>query len=219
MAQYLTGMRELILSLHLTFVIMFALFICSVIATTVFLERLWYLRRSHILPKKFYIEVKDLLERGKVDEAKTLCKREDFPLGRLILVGLEHPADQELTAQQIRARVEDAGRYESSRMEGPSDILGTIAGIAPLLGLLGTVLGMIEIFGVISDEGVGNTTLLASGIATALITTVFGIGLAIPSLVAYKFCLSKAQSLVLEMEQWVATALRTLLYRDSAHAA
>jgi biopolymer transport protein ExbB len=214
----LYALRNLIESLHLGYWIMGAIFLCSVVGTSVFLERLWFFRDKNVLPRKFLIQIRDLFQRNKLEDAKTLCLQDDSSLARILLVGLEYQEGKGhspslFSSDSLQNRLEESGRHEAHRLEGASEILGTIAGIAPLLGLLGTVLGMIEVFGEISNEGIGNPTVLAGGIATALITTVFGIGVAVPSLVGYKYCMGRVKTLILELER-ATTAMLTLAGRD-----
>ena len=210
METYLNAVRGWVESMALGYWVMAAIFLCSVVALTIFLERLWYLRWKKIFPREFFIEIQELLRRGKVEDALTLCKKDDSPLARLLMVGLSSPKESIKEYAQLKERLEEMGRHEAHRLEGSSEVLGTIAGISPLLGLLGTALGMVEVFGVISQEGIGNPTMLASGIATALITTVFGIAVAIPSLVAYKYFMGKVKTFVIELEYRTAVALDSL---------
>jgi len=179
---------------------MIFILICSIIALAIICERIWVLlvRHKRIIPAKTLIEVKHRVERGEIDDARLACEKSASSLGRILLAGLESAdAGREI----IRERLEDRGVRESGELMRYLNVLSTVAGVAPLLGLLGTVTGMIRLFGVISLEGPGNPASMATGIAEALITTAAGLTVAIPSYVAYRYFTSRAERLVGEMEE------------------
>ena len=130
--------------------------------------------------------------------ALSTLKDEDGPFLNIMRAGLEK---RDQSNEEIKEAILDQGRQETNTLERGLVILETIAGIAPLLGLLGTVLGMIKVFQVISDQGLGQTQLLSGGISEALITTVVGLSIAIPTLVAYNYFTHKVERFVLEIEK------------------
>ena len=177
--------------------LMYPILFCSILAVAIFLERLWSLRRSKVIPNSFIIEISDLIRLRKLDEAKTLCKLNDTPIARILMVGLKNYGKRR---ELVKESIEEVGRMEAAQLERFLTTLGTIAGIAPLLGLLGTVTGMIKAFTVISHAGIGNPQMLAGGISEALITTAAGLTVAIPSFVFYKYLRSRVDKMVLRME-------------------
>ncbi len=179
-------------------VFMYPIILCSIIAMAVFLERLWVLRRKQILPPDFVRNVEDLLKKEKVSEALFLCQGDTSSIARIFLAGLKNAGRG---MWLVKESVEERGEREAVILEKRVGILATIANLTPLLGLLGTVSGMIKTFNVISVQGVGNPAPLAGGIAEALITTAAGLCIAIPTLVGHRIIKDKAQSLIFEMEE------------------
>ncbi|OPX18873.1 MAG: hypothetical protein BZ151_12305 [Desulfobacca sp. 4484_104] len=178
-------------------VLMYPILLCSVLSVAIFLERLWGLRRGQVIPNAFIIEISDLIRLRKLDEARTLCKLNDSPIARILMAGLKNYGQK---WEAVKESIEEVGRLEAASLERFLTTLGTIAGIAPLLGLLGTVTGMIKAFTVISHAGIGNPQMLAGGISEALITTAAGLTVAIPSFVFYKYLRSRADKMILRME-------------------
>jgi len=178
-------------------VLMYPILFCSILSVAIFLERLWGLRRGQVIPNAFIIEISDLIRLRKLDEARTLCKLNDSPIARILMAGLKNYGQR---WEAVKESIEEVGRLEAASLERFLTTLGTIAGIAPLLGLLGTVTGMIKAFTVISHAGIGNPQMLAGGISEALITTAAGLTVAIPSFVFYKYLRSRADKMILRME-------------------
>ncbi|MBN2231943.1 MAG: MotA/TolQ/ExbB proton channel family protein [Deltaproteobacteria bacterium] len=178
-------------------VLMYPILICSVLSLAILLERLWALRRSRVIPGNFVREIDSLIREQKISEAMSLCKLNDTHVARILHAGLRNYGKRR---DAIKEAIEEVGRIEAAALERFLTTLGTIAGIAPLLGLLGTVTGMIKAFTVISQAGVGNPQLLAGGISEALITTAAGLTVAIPSFVFYKYLRSRVDKMVLRME-------------------
>lgn len=178
--------------------LMYPIIFCSILTLAILLERLFALRRSRIIPEKFIIEVSDLVRRRRMDDALTRCRLNNSSIARVLMAGISR---HERPRQQVKEAIEDVGRLEAANLERFLTILGTIAGIAPLLGLLGTVTGMIKAFSVISNAGIGNPQMLAGGISEALITTAAGLTVAIPAFVFYKFLRSRVDKRVLRMER------------------
>jgi biopolymer transport protein ExbB len=162
------------------------------------MERVWILRRKLIIPKVFIIKVEELVQRSKVAEAIFLCQGNGSSIARIFLAGLKNVGRG---TWLVKEAIEEKGRREGVMLERNIGVLLTIANLSPLLGLLGTVSGMIKTFNAISVYGVGGTAPLAGGIAEALITTAAGLLVAIPTLVAYRFLIDKAQILIFEMEE------------------
>jgi len=179
-------------------IFMYPIILCSIIALAVFLERLWVLRRKHIIPDEFIRNVGDLLRQQKVSEALFLCQGDTSSISNIFSAGLKNIGRG---LWLVKEAIEERGGREAVILEKRVGILATIANLTPLLGLLGTVSGMIKTFNVISVQGVGNPTALAGGIAEALITTATGLCVAIPTLVCHRILRDKAESLIFEMEE------------------
>jgi biopolymer transport protein ExbB len=178
--------------------LMYPIMICSILTLAILFERLFALRRSRIIPEKFIIEVSDLVRQQRMEDALTQCRLNNSSIARVLLAGISR---HNKARHQVKEAIEDVGRLEAANLERFLTILGTIAGIAPLLGLLGTVTGMIKAFSVISQAGIGNPQMLAGGISEALITTAAGLTVAIPAFVFYKLLRSRVDKRVLRMER------------------
>jgi biopolymer transport protein ExbB len=182
--------------------LMFLILLCSVIAFAVVMERLWHLRRAKINTEGFMEDIAETLRRNKIMDAIDKCNAMPGPIAHILKAGiLKHDRPK----VEIREAIEDAGLHEVPRLEKNLGVLATIAHISPLLGLLGTVTGMVRAFQVIEQKAVAlmpvNPGDLAGGIWEALITTVAGLSVAIPTYVAYNFLVSKVDGFVLEMEK------------------
>ena len=178
--------------------IMVPIALCSVVGLAFFLERYWALRTPRIIPRDVRVELNELAKQGRLSDALTLCRKHDIALCRLIEVVL---LKVDKPRAQIREAVEEAGRRELAEMERHTEVVGTVAAIAPLLGLLGTVLGMILTFEVIQDQGMGVVSSLAGGISQALVTTFAGLSVGIPALIGHRYLLSRIDRLALELEE------------------
>ena len=171
---------------------------CSVIAVAIISERLWTLRVGRVLPRHLVAQIWNWVRNNELNATTLHDLRSGSPLGRILaagLVNLRH--DREVMKESIQ----DAGRHTVLELERYLNTLGTIAAIAPLLGLLGTVIGMIKVFTAITTQGVGNPGALAGGISEALITTAAGLSVAIPSLMFYRYFRGRVNMLVARMEQ------------------
>jgi len=177
---------------------MYPIILCSVVALAVFLERLWVLRQKRILPPEFIRNVEDLIRKQKISDALFLCQGDPSSIAKVFFAGLKNAGRG---MWLVKESIEERGGREASMLEKHIGILSTIANLAPLLGLLGTVSGMIKTFNVISVQGVGNPAPLAGGIAEALITTAAGLTVAIPALVCHRIVRDKAGALIFEMEE------------------
>jgi len=178
-------------------VVMYILIATSLLSLTIIFERAWSLRASVVVPVKQIKAVEDAVRAGNADEALELCKGNNTAMSRILWVALKNRGVQRGVMKEI---LEEVGRQEVAHLERFVGILALTAAIAPLLGLLGTVIGMIEVFQVISVEGVGKADVLAGGISKALNTTAVGMAVAIPTLVAYRFFEAKVNQFVVDIE-------------------
>ena len=190
--------------------VMVPLLLCSVISLSIVVERGLSLRRNRILKYDVLQRIEELLRDRKIPEASTLCKRFPSSMTRILLAAI---LNHDKSRQEIKEIIEDAGRQEVPVLERYLTILGTIASISVLLGLLGTVTGMIRTFNSIAALGYGHPEALASGISEALVATATGLAIAIPTLVLYNFFTSKVDSLVIEMEK-NSLRMLSILKRD-----
>lgn len=178
--------------------VMIPIALCSVVAVATFLERLWALRRGRIVPPALVAEFVELVKQGRHEDAMALCRRHDVPVARILEVAL---VVRDHSRSEIKERLEEVGRREAAEMERYVPMLGTVAAISPLLGLLGTVGGMILTFQIIQEQGLGNVGNLAGGISQALITTFAGMSVAIPAIVANRYLLSRVDTLLIDLEE------------------
>lgn len=190
--------------------VMIPIGLASLVGLAVFLERMVALRRGAVAPRSFAVEVEELLKQRRYGDAQTLCRKDGSAVSRVVEVAL---AVRGQPRAAIKERLEEAGRRETAELERYSGVLGTVASIAPLLGLLGTVWGMILTFDVIQEQGVGVVGSLAGGISQALITTMAGLSVGIPALIGYRWILGKVDELTLELED-TALAVLDLLAGD-----
>jgi biopolymer transport protein ExbB len=179
-------------------VLMFPIMLVSVIALAIAFERFITLRRASVDTREFMDTMRTVLRQNRVQEAVEACEQSNSPISRILKAGLlKHDRSKE----DIRQAIEDAGHLEVPRLERYMSGLATCASVAPLLGLLGTVQGMIKAFAKIQDlHGQVNPSDLAEGIGNALITTAAGLAVAIPTLVVYNYFVSRVDNIVLEME-------------------
>lgn len=179
--------------------VMIPIGLCSVVALATFLERMWSLRRGAVVPSSLCVELIELLRQGRDGDALTLCRKHNVSVARVIEVAVEARGRPR---SHLKERVEEVGRREAAELERYVPILGTIASIAPLLGLLGTVGGMILTFEVIAQQGgVTDVAPLAGGISQALITTFAGLSVGIPAVVANRYVLARVDALLVDMEE------------------
>jgi biopolymer transport protein ExbB len=178
---------------------MYLLLLVSAVGMVVFIERLLHYHRAQINSAEFLNGVRNVLKRDNVVEAISICDATPGPVARLVKVAIlnrEHGRDG------VREALEEAGLLEVPRLENKLNLLATIAQIAPIMGLLGTVLGFIQVFRTIQAQGLGaqNVT-LAGGVWEALVCTAFGLAIAIPSYAGYNYLVSRVNSIVLDMEK------------------
>ncbi|MDO8705696.1 MAG: MotA/TolQ/ExbB proton channel family protein [Sulfuricaulis sp.] len=171
--------------------------LCSIAALAIVGERFWSLQKKYIAPSNLLAQVHQWLVDDELSPARLVALRENSPLGKILAAGLiNRDHDREI----IKEAVENAGRHVVPELERYLRSLGSIAAISPFLGLFGTVIGMIQMFSGIGQHGVGDPSIVAEGIAVALINTAAGIAVAIPSLLFYRYFRGRVSDLLIEME-------------------
>ncbi|MBN2885108.1 MAG: MotA/TolQ/ExbB proton channel family protein [Chromatiaceae bacterium] len=171
---------------------------CSIVASAIVIERAWVLRRRRIMPPNLVARIWQMHRQRTLTDERIRDIGKASPLGRMLAAGLVNRCHSH---EVMKEAIADSGRHVVAELERFLDTLATIAAVTPLLGLLGTVLGMIDVFSVIMDAGVGDAALLAGGISKALITTAAGLSVAIPTLIFHRFYDSRVSRLAIEMEQ------------------
>jgi biopolymer transport protein ExbB len=179
-------------------IVMVPIILCSILAVAITLERLWTLRDQRVVPTELADKVWQWVENRALTDKQVAALQQHSPLGRVLAAGL---VNRHRDRAVMLEAIDDAGRHVVHDLERFLNTLGTIAAITPLLGLLGTVTGMIRTFKAITVAGVGNPAAMAGGIAEALITTAAGLLVAIPALVAYRYLRGRIDALVIQMEK------------------
>ncbi len=177
---------------------MIPILICSVVSLAIILERFWSLQARKVAPRHLVAQIYHMKKNNRLDTQAIKTLRAQSPLGRVLAAGL---ANLNHSREVMKEAIEESGRHVVHHLERYLSTLGTIASISPLLGLLGTVIGMIKVFTVITAQGVGNPSLLAGGISEALVTTAAGLTVAIPSLMAHRYFRRQIDEHVIAMEQ------------------
>ncbi|MFA7371973.1 MAG: MotA/TolQ/ExbB proton channel family protein [bacterium] len=195
--------------------VMYPLVVCSVIALAVSLERFYHLGRAGINTSRLMNLVKAKVARGGVEEALSLCEETPGPVARVLAVSL---AAHDRNREELREAVKEAALIEIPRLERFMGLLSTIITISPMLGLLGTISGLIKIFNVISGEEIGNYTALSAGIAEALITTFTGLLIAIPFMIVYNALSGKIDDILNEMEKRATELMNYMKSRGETDA-
>lgn len=194
-------MNEAYLFLQKGGLVMIPIALCSVVALTLFLERLWALQRQRILPGTFIDMLKRALRERRWERARSLCDSNDSTVARVTGTGLRYQGHDR---HVVREAMQEAGRREAIGLERFTGAIGAVANVAPLLGLLGTVIGMIRVFETVAIEyargGEVNAGMLASGIWEALITTAAGLTVAIPAFLMHRYLMSRIDRYVVELE-------------------
>lgn len=183
--------------------LMWVILVSSIVGVAVFLERLWSLQRARVLPRSFVDRIRGLVSKRKTSEALLLCEENGSSIALLMAAALRTHQYGKSRAG-IKEAVEEVGNREVAHMDRNVEIVGTVASITPLMGLLGTVIGMISVFQNFVESyksGMVGPDTFAEGIWQALITTAFGLTVAIPMLLAYKFLQGRNDRLVVEMEE------------------
>ncbi|MEW5786424.1 MAG: MotA/TolQ/ExbB proton channel family protein [Pseudomonadota bacterium] len=182
------------------------LIIASVLALAIIFERMYTLRRQQVIPPNLLDQTLDNLRRYGANPDLMRALSEGSPLGRVLVAGVRNLNS---SREVMKESLEEAGRAVAHDLERFLMTLGTIASVAPLMGLLGTVIGMVEIFGSQSPTG-GNPAVLAHGISVALYNTAFGLIVAIPSMIFYRFFRGRVEAYLVEMEQQAVRLVETV---------
>ena len=178
--------------------LMWPILVCSVISLAIIAERFWSLRESKIAPVNLVANVWQWHKSDQLDAKRIQALRVNSPLGMILAAGL---LNRKHSREIMKESIEEVGRLVAHSLERFLNTLGTISSITPLLGLLGTVIGMIKVFTVITSQGIGDPSVLSEGISEALLTTAAGLSVAIPSLMFYRYFRGKVDDLVVTMEQ------------------
>lgn len=194
--------------------VMWPILICSLLAMAIFFERMFYLKSIKTKSKKYVFRVKNLVKKGSIELAISSCRKNPTPIAKIMLTGLMKFGRGR---KEIKEAIEDSANQEIPLLESNLSTLSSIGNVAPLLGLLGTVFGMIQCFNVITLMGVGDPRVLAGGISVALLTTAFGLTVAIPTVVAYNYLTNRVEKLVREMETNCIDLLELLTSQEINH--
>lgn len=178
--------------------LMWPIILCSIVAMAIIGERFWSLRQTKIVPKHLVAKVWQWRKVGHLDNKRIDDLRISSPLGMVLAAGL---VNRNHSREIMKESIEEVGRHVAHDLERFMNTLGTIASISPLLGLLGTVIGMIKVFTVITAQGVGDPSVLSEGISEALLTTAAGLSVAIPSLMFHRYFRGRVDDLTITMEQ------------------
>ncbi len=185
--------------------------LASLVGLAVVIERVIVLQHHKIVVPEIAEAVATLDASPNLAVATAICERRPGPFANIVMMGLDH-ADNDWTI--IRDVLEEAGRQEATLLTRRLGVLETVAAVSPLLGLLGTVLGMIRVFANISGAGMGNPEILAAGISEAMVTTAAGLIIGIPALVAYNWLNGRADSIIFSLEFYSSRVLDTLRRRQ-----
>jgi biopolymer transport protein ExbB len=187
---------------------MYPLLLCSIVGLAIVIEKLIVLRRKKVIIPAIVHVLDNIKNSADSSLALSICEKHKGPFANVIRVGLE---SRLLPREEIKEALNDQGRQEVRQLERGLVILETIGGIAPLLGLLGTVTGILRVFNVISSMGVGQATALAGGISEALITTIAGLSIGIPAVVGYNYFTDRAEGFILEIEKYSSQLLNKMI--------
>jgi len=187
--------------------VMWPIIMLSIAAAAIVLERLWSLQPARIIPPELHDKVWKLVAAGQLSDRHIEAIAENSPLGRVLAAGL---ANRHRPREWVKEAIEDTGRHVAHELERFLNMLGTIAAVSPLMGLLGTVIGIISAFNAITHDGVGDPKVLSGGIGQALITTAAGLIVAIPSLMGYRYLRGRVDELVISMEKEALRLVQSL---------
>lgn len=191
--------------------LMWPIIACSVVAVAIILERSWTLQEKRVLPPSVANHVWELVQQSQLDVKQLQQVHQSSPIGQVFAAGLAY---RHASRDVLKEVVEDTGRHVVHDLERYLSPLGTIAAISPLLGLLGTVSGMIRSFTAITADGVPNPAVLAGGISEALIATAAGLTVAIPALIAYRYLRGRVDGLVVKIEKESTRFIEALLHQQ-----
>jgi biopolymer transport protein ExbB len=184
--------------------VMYPLLLCSIVGLAIVIEKIITLHRKKVIIPEVVTVLDNIKGTGDIGLALSICEKHQGPFANIIRSGLEN---RNLPREELKEVLSDQGRQEVHYLERGLVILETIAAIAPLLGLLGTVIGILKVFNVIAVMGVGQATALSGGISEALITTIVGLSIGIPAVVVFNLFTDKAERLILEIEKYSALLL------------
>lgn len=187
--------------------VMWPLAILSVLTVAVVIEKIFGLRKSKVIQGEIVSCIESIRTPADIPLALKICERFDSPFANIVQAGL---LESNKPIFIVRQAMEDTGRREVKRLERYMVVLETAAAAGPLLGLLGTVIGMIEVFSVISVAGVGQAGMLSGGIAQALVATVFGLVIAVPALILYNFLDARIEGMVVRIDEYSHMLLKRL---------
>jgi len=190
-----TGVVELIRKAG---IFAYPIILCSVVGLAIFFQKMWTLRTKKVVPENFLDHFYSLMAQGKTGEAQVYARSNDSSVSRIAVVALENA---ERSKGELREEIEEAGRKEANDLVRYNEGLGAVSNVSTLLGLLGTISGMIKIFRVIADKPIVNPPELAGGISEALYTTAFGLLVAIPAFIAYKYLNGRADDYIYMLEE------------------
>ena len=179
-------------------ILMVPIILCSIVAMAIIIERLWALQAKRVVPENLVAQIWQMHNKGQLTNAHVITVKDSSPLGRILAAGL---VNRHHSREIMKESIEDVGRQVVHELDRYLNTLGTIASITPLLGLLGTVIGMIKVFSAIMAAGVGDPSVLAGGISEALITTATGLSVAIPTLMFHRYFGGRVERLVIKMEE------------------
>ena len=178
--------------------VMWPIIALSVASAAIMLERLWSLQEERVIPHELTAKVWKLVESGQLGDRHVAAIAQNSALGQILAAGL---SNRHRPREWVKEAIEDTGRHVAHELERFLNMLGTIAAVSPLMGLLGTVIGIISAFNAITHDGVGDPKVLSGGIGQALITTAAGLMVAIPSLMGYRYLRGRVDELVIAMEK------------------
>ncbi len=193
--------------------VMWPIIALSITAAAILLERLWSLQDERVIPRELTDKVWKLVESGQLTDKHVAALAQNSALGQILAAGL---VNRDRSREHIKEAIEDTGRHVVHELERFLNMLGTIAAVSPLLGLLGTVIGIITAFNAITQQGVGDPKMLSGGIGQALIATAAGLIVAIPSLMGYRYLRGRVDGLVIAMEKEALKLVRVLDERRAA---
>lgn len=200
-------MTEIFAELQKGGIVMIPLFLGSILTLAIVIERALSLRAKKIIIPEIVTAVERIKCPEDIRVAESICETHPGTFANVMLPALRN---RDLNREELKEFILDQGRQEVRTLERGLVGLETIAGVAPLLGLMGTVIGMIKVFNVISQQGLGQANVLSGGISEALITTVTGLAIGIPALIAYNFFTSRAEGIVLDIEKYTASLLHRI---------
>lgn len=186
----------------------YPILLCSVVGLAIFLQKIWILRPKKIIPEKFLITLYELISQGKFGDARVLSRANESPIARIASTALEY---YDRPKDELKEKIEESGRKEATDLSRYIEGLGAISNVSTLLGLLGTISGMIKIFRVIAEQPIVNPPSLAGGISEALYTTALGLLIAIPAFIAYKYTSGKAGEITVDMEDEGTSIMEEIL--------